>query len=144
MWGYFEGMKYDYNELLKSAREQIPKEILEHKRFEIPKVKGMVQGNKTIVMNLNQIANYLNRDVNHVLKFFSLELATFGQLEETRAVFVGKFSSDLLNSKLKKYANEFVFCPSCKKPDTKLVKKNRISFIKCMACGSRNPIKSIK
>jgi len=137
-------MKYDYKELLKSAREQLPKEVFEHKRFEIPKVKGMIQGNKTIITNLNQIAGFLNRDVEHVLKFFSLELATFGHFEENRAIFVGKFSADLLNGKLKKYMDEFVTCPSCSKPDTKLVKEDRISFIKCMACGSRNPIKSIK
>ena len=40
------------------------------------------------------------------------------------------------------YAHEFVFCPECGKPDTKLEKEDKFSFIKCLACGAKNYVKA--
>ena len=37
----------------------------------------------------------------------------------------------------------FVICPLCGKPDTKIIKEGGVGFIRCMACGSKNPVKGI-
>ena len=48
----------------------------------------------------------------------------------------------LINTKIQQYAEEFVICPTCKKPDTILKKEERITTIKCMACGAKHPVKA--
>jgi len=136
--------KYTYDELLKRAVSKLPKDVLEKKRFEVPKVTGMVEGNKTIVTNFIQIADFISRPTEHLLKFFANELGTSNMIENKRVVFIGKFSSSLLNTKLNKYIEEFVICPECKKPDTKLIKEDRVTFLKCSACGARRAVRSIK
>ena len=35
------------------------------------------------------------------------------------------------------------FCPECGKPDTNLVKEDRINFLVCEACGARTSVKSV-
>ena len=136
--------KSDYEKLLKRARGQLPKEVFEKPRFDVPKVSRDREGSKTLITNFSQICDYLNRDPKHVLKFLLRELATSGYVDGQRAVFIGRFSGDQLNEKIDKYVNEFVLCPVCKKPDTKIMKEARVALIKCMACGAREPVRSIK
>lgn len=133
-----------YEEMLKRAKEKLPREILEKSRFEPPKPASFIQGNKTILSNFTHIANYLNRDQKHFFKFLLKELATSGNIEGTKTIFVGRFSSKQLSEKIKKYIDEFVICPECRKPDTKIVKEDRISSLKCMACGAKRPVRAIK
>ncbi|MCW1297951.1 MAG: translation initiation factor IF-2 subunit beta [Candidatus Parvarchaeota archaeon] len=137
-------MEYDYNEMLERIYKNLPEKVRERVRFEIPKVESFIQGNRTIVTNLTHISNYLKRDINHLLKFLSRELATSGNIEDYRVIFTGRFPTSLLNSKIEKYVNEFVICAECKKPDTRFEKEDRITFIKCLACGARKPIRAIK
>ena len=110
-------------------------------RFEIPKAQGHVQGSKTIVTNFNQIVTILGREQQHLLKYLQRELATPASVDGPRLILNRKISSYLINLKIEQYVNTFVLCPDCKKPDTKLLKENKILFIKCMACGARHPVK---
>lgn len=135
---------YTYEELLKRARTQLPKEVFEKKRFEVPRVKGMIQGNKTVITNIHQISDILGRPINHLMKFLLRELATAGGVDASRVIFTGKFSSVQLNDKINKYVKEYVLCKECGKPDTKLVKDNRITFLKCLACGARRSVKTLR
>jgi len=135
--------KYDYEKLLEEAYAQLPKEIFESRRFEIPKTISFIEGKKTVVQNFKEIADILNRDVKHILKFFLRELATAGEIEGTRAVFKGQFSNYVLNDIVKRYANLYVICPECKKPDTKIVREGRFLFLVCEACGAKTPIKPL-
>jgi len=34
-----------------------------------------------------------------------------------------------------------IICPTCKSPDTRVEKENRITLLKCEACGARSPLK---
>ena len=47
-----------------------------------------------------------------------------------------------INEKIAQYANEFVFCPECGKPDSKLEKEGQLLYIKCSACGARHIVKA--
>ena len=111
-------------------------------RFEIPKATGHVQGNKTIVNNFLQIAKAFGRDKEQLLKYLQRELATPASIDGQRLVLGRKISSDFINSKIEQFANDFVLCKECKKPDTQIIKEDRVLFLKCTACGARHPIRS--
>jgi translation initiation factor 2 subunit 2 len=134
----------DYENLLKRARESMPKEVEMKKRFEMPKAEAFIQGNRTIITNMSSMADYLNRDINHLMKFLLRELATFGSIEGNRAVFTGSFQENKLNEKIALYVKEFVLCRDCGKPDTKLVKEDNHDYIKCMACQAKRPVTTLK
>lgn len=131
-----------YEELLSRARDKMPEIVMERERFEIPKVKGRVEGQRTVISNFQQIAETLRRDPEHLLKFVLRELAAPGELRRGLLFVRGKISASRINDKIRQYANEFVLCPSCGKPDTELVKEGEFMFLKCAACGNKQPVKS--
>jgi translation initiation factor 2 subunit 2 len=133
----------EYREMLKRAQSQLPSEILEHKRFEVPKPHSYVAGMRTVLANFKEICDALNREPHHVLKFLSGEMATAATMQGTRAIFQGKFSYDTFERLIQRYVNEFVMCAVCKRPDTKIVKERRLSFLVCEACGAKSPIRPV-
>ena len=132
----------DYEKLLERAQPKIPKKIKSKERFEIPKVKGHIEGTKTIVTNFIQIASTLHRYPQHILKYLLRELAAPGSIDGQRLILGKKINSAIINEKIEKYANEFVICKDCKKPDSQLLKEGRVLMLKCMACGAKHPIMS--
>jgi translation initiation factor 2 subunit 2 len=132
----------DYTELLKKAKKELPTESAVHERFEVPKVRGHLQGNRTVVSNFGQTASSLNRDVEHLLKYILKELATPGEFKNNVLIIGRKVSAQMINDKIDKYVREFVICKECKKPDTKLVKEGKILFLKCQACGAKQPVQA--
>ncbi len=132
-----------YRELLERAQTMLPEEKDTGERFEIPRVRSSVIGMRTIIHNFKELADALNRDPRHVLKFLTNEMATAGTLEEARATFQGKFPSDTLKRLVNIYTENFVICPVCKRPDTKIVKERRLFFLKCEACGAKSSIKAV-
>ena len=132
-----------YEQLLKRARERLPESVFEKERFEIPKVVGHLEGNKTILSNFLTIANVLRRPAEHLLKYVLKELATPGEIKRSGLLVLGaKHAASRINEKIKQYAHEFVLCPDCGKPDTEIKKEGDFSFMKCSACGSKHPVKS--
>ena len=133
----------DYKELLKQAREKLPKSVFEKERFEIPKIRGHIQGNKTILTNFLQVADVLGRKPEHLLKYILKGLATPGDIKKSGSVIIGtKVGAARINEKIRQYANGFVLCSECGKPDTKMEKEDKFTFLKCHACGARHPIKA--
>jgi len=135
-------MSYDYDELLERARSQLPKEIFEHKRFDIPDLEIITVGKRTIVRNFGDIAEALNRKPDHIMKFLTRELATAGDIEGRRAVFQGRFPDQKIVDRIQEYAREYVFCHECGKPDTHIIKQGRVHLLKCEACGARSSIRA--
>lgn len=133
-------MKYDYEELLKSARSQIPEVSSKHERLELPRLRHSVIGMRTIIYNFKEIADALNRDPQHLLKYLTREMATAATMQESRVIFQGKFSSETLGRLIQRYMENFVVCPVCKLPDTKIVKEKRLSFLICEACGAKSSV----
>lgn len=132
----------DYKELLKKAKEELPDSSEETSRFEIPLIKGHIQGNRTILSNFDKIAATLMRDPEHLLKYILKELATPGEIKKKGVIIGRKVSATMVNEKINSYAKEFVICKECGKPDTKLVREDRIMFVRCQACGARHPVKA--
>lgn len=131
----------NYDDLLTRAMEKVPKRVESTERFELPKVKGHLQGNKTVISNFLQISDLLQRKPEHLLKFLLKELATPGELQKTILIIGTKVNASRINDKIKQYADEFVICKECKKPDTKIIKEGEFTFLKCQACGAKHSIR---
>lgn len=127
----------DYEKLLEKAQEHIPDDVQTENRFEIPKVRGHIEGNKTIVTNFLNIAQTLGRKPAHFLKFILKELATPGEMYKGAAIFKSKVPARKINEKVQQYAEQFVLCKECGKPDTKITKEGNVYYVKCQACGAR-------
>ncbi|MFH1064558.1 MAG: translation initiation factor IF-2 subunit beta [Candidatus Woesearchaeota archaeon] len=134
----------DYANMLKKARSEMPESVFVSERFEIPKVKGHLQGNRTVISNFREVADTLGRSLEHMLKYLLKELATPGTFTRNSLVFGAKVPASRINDKIRKYAAEYVLCPDCGKPDTKIIKEGDLSFMKCQACGSKHQVKSLK
>ena len=129
--------------MLEDVRKNLPEAVSLKERFEIPKVLGHMQGNRTIISNFLQIASALRRDVEHLLKYTLKELATPGEIKKSGALILGtKVPASRVNEKIRQYANEFVLCFECGKPDTQIVREGELTYMKCIACGAKNIVKA--
>lgn len=126
--------------MLKLGMKQLPESALKKSRFEIPKVVGHIQGNRTVIANFKQIAGILNVDQAHFLKQLLKELATPGDIKPKGLLLGTKVSSSLINSKIRDYADKYVLCRECGKPDTAISSEKAVEFIKCNACGAKYPV----
>lgn len=133
----------DYEQLLKKAEQELPDKIISSERFVLEKIKGHLEGNKTVLVNVKKIAKDLGRDENHLLKYLLRELATPGKYVRDRVILGTKVAASIINKKIKKYASEFVYCSECGKPDTKLTEEKSVMYLKCLACGAKKPVKNI-
>jgi len=133
----------DYKKMLGDVRKNLPEVVFLKERFEIPKVIGHIQGNRTIITNFIQIASTLRRDINHLLKYVLKELATPGEVKKSGSLILGtKVPASRINEKIRQYANEFVLCFECGKPDTQIVREGELTYMKCTACGAKNIVKA--
>ncbi len=129
-----------YDALLDRALAGITRRGSSGERFDLPRAIVSVIGARTIVNNFAEIVDRLNRDPHHVLKYLAKEMATAGSYEGGKGYFQGKFSQETVNRLIGVYTNRFVICPVCKRPDTKVERRERLSFLVCEACGARSSI----
>ena len=136
-------MALSYEELLKKAQKELPEVIASSDRFKIENVRGHIEGNKTVLSNFTKIIKDMQRDPDHALKFILKELATPGKVDGDRTILGSKVPASKINKKIRKYASEYVLCPHCGKPDTKLMKQGNLTYLRCSACGTEHPLKGI-
>ena len=89
-----------YQELLEKLYKEVKPITSSSERFEVPQIKGHVEGVKTIVTNIFQIASLLRRKPEHLIKFLSRELAALSVIEGDRVIFNRKLHSEMINRKL--------------------------------------------
>ena len=133
----------EYEKLLDRALEGVPKAVFEETRFQIPGADVVVVGNRTTLKNFRGIAGALNREPEHLMKYLLRELGAAGNIEGNQAIFQGKFVKSAVDDRIKRYVEEFVLCHECGKPDTTLIKRERIQMLKCEACGARASVRSV-
>jgi translation initiation factor 2 subunit 2 len=136
-------MTYNYDDLLKRACEQMPEVSTKRERLELPRLFINTVGMRTIISNFKEVADALDRDPQHILKFLTREMATAATFHDSRAIFQGKFQRDSFERLLQRYLDSYVICPVCKRPDTKVAKEKRLSFLLCNACGAKSSIKQL-
>ncbi len=132
----------NYEKLLDNAYKNLKQTDSSSGRFEIPQIKGHHEGKKTILTNFFQIASHIRRNPEHFQKFILKELAASGHQDKDRLVLNIKVPSEKINQKIKQYVKEFVLCKECQKPDTELKKQGRLTFLHCLACGAKHPVRA--
>lgn len=136
-------MSFDYESLLKSAMEKVPKRESTGKRFKVPQVVVEAQGSRTAIKNFAEVASDLRREPAHIARFIAKELAAPASIQNGSLVLQAKVSRDVLQKKVEDYIKNFVYCRVCGEPDTKIEKEDRIVFIRCEACGARSVAKPV-
>lgn len=136
-------MTFNYDDLLKRASEQMPEVQAKKERLELPRIQIQTVGMRTTIANFKEIADALNRDPQHILKFLTREMATAATFHDSRAIFQGKFQRESFERLLQRYMEGYVVCPVCKRPDTNVIKEKRLTFLVCNACGAKSSIKQL-
>lgn len=133
----------DYAAMLGRAKEQLPETLRNRERFEIIKVKGLLQGNKTVLSNMLQIADQLNRPIEHLGKYLTKALAAKAELKQGYFILNAKIPSAKINEKITEYVDIFVMCKQCARPDTTMTKNGPAWMISCQACGAKYTAKGV-
>lgn len=133
-----------YEALLKKAYANVTEQSESTDRFIVPEAKVYIEGKTTVLENFAEIADVVRRDQDHLMKYLLGELGTAGKIDGIRAIFNGKFESTLINGLVKSYVDDYVICSECGKPDTRLVKDDRVLLLRCDACGGHRPVRKRK
>jgi len=130
----------DYNDLLEKGMEEAEENKSQGERFEVPDVDTRKQGSKTVITNFSDIVDTFGRDEKEFSKYVQNEVGTAGHIEGKELVLNGEFRRGTIQGKIQQYADEYVFCPECDSPDTKIVKEKGVEMMKCQACGARSSL----
>ena len=134
----------DYEKMLDRLYASLPERTKRHERFEMPAAESFMQGHKTIVKNFTSILKVLNRDKKHLFKYLAKETASAAAIDDNgRLVLNGKFNREQVNKLIASYIVQFILCPECKRPDTKVVEKQGVRMLKCEACGALSSVKGL-
>ena len=134
--------KSEYESLLNRIKDNLSdKKDDAQTRFELPTVDVMWEGHKTFLRNFSEFPKVLRRDPDKVLQYLSKEFAVPAERIGDKAMFIGKRDPDDFTRLFQIYVKDYVECPTCKSPDTKIMKENRISFLVCEACGAKSTLK---
>mmetsp|Transcript_482 Transcript_482/g.680 ORF Transcript_482/g.680 Transcript_482/m.680 type:complete len:410 (+) Transcript_482:87-1316(+) len=109
-------------------------------RYKMPKlvtkIEGRGNGIKTVIVNMVDVAKALRVKPGYSTKFFGIELGAQSKFnaKTERAIVNGAFQANDLQKLLDKFIDNFVLCPRCKLPETKLKIRSNIKY-DCAACG---------
>ncbi|KCZ79990.1 hypothetical protein H312_02611, partial [Anncaliia algerae PRA339] len=113
-------------------------------RYKMPALeikKEGKSGQKTILLNLNEISRDLKRNPNLILKFLSIELGSQTKAEKNSYKINGNFSSDLLQQLIYDFIDKYIICLRCNNPETFYIEERRDEvFRECYACGYKSKI----
>ncbi|DAC67041.1 TPA: translation initiation factor IF-2 subunit beta [Candidatus Thalassarchaeaceae archaeon] len=132
---------FEYDALLDRARDRIPKDISERNRWTMPPPEILVEGSQTILRNFAAIVDSMDRDPNHVYQYLVNELGTSGTREQVRVLFKGRIPPKRIKEKLVGYVKAYILCEQCRAPDTRFIKEDRTTLLKCQACGATRPVR---
>ena len=133
--------KDDYEKLLKRIENNISQQTDSVSRFELPMVDVTWEGKKTILRNFIEFPKAFRRDPTIILQYLSKEFAVPAERVGDKVIFVGKRDPEDFKRLFEIYLKDYIECPTCTSPDTKVKKEHRISFLICEACGAKSTIK---
>ena len=134
--------KAEYENLLKRIQDNLSKKKKgTDKRFELPPVDIMWEGQRTFFRNFLDFPKILRRDPEKILQYLSKEFAVPAERMGEKAIFVGKRAPEDFTRLFQIYLKDYVECPTCTSPDTRIEKEKRIPFLICEACGAKSPLK---
>ncbi|CAI7637286.1 unnamed protein product [Penicillium palitans] len=106
------------------------------------KVEGKGNGIKTVVVNLNSVAQSLSRPPAYLIKYFGFELGAQANAKpsDERWIINGSHDAPKLQDYLDGFISKFVLCKKCKNPETDVFIKDEKITLDCKACGQRSDV----
>jgi translation initiation factor 5 len=106
------------------------------------KIEGKGNGIKTVIVNLNSVAQSLSRPPEYVIKYFGFELGAQANAKPTddRWIINGAHDAPKLQDYLDGFISKFVLCKKCRNPETDVVVKDNRIVLDCKACGQRSEV----
>lgn len=102
----------------------------------ITKYEGRGNGQRTILMNIDEISKELNRGIIEIVTFLA---CSFGCQhicnKEQQYVLYGTHLSENIQTNIYEYIKLFVLCNNCRNPETKYTLENNNICLKCDACS---------
>ncbi len=137
--------KSTYESLLKRLQDKTGNQTKKStSRIELPNPDVMWVGkNKTIFRNFGDFPKVMRRDPEKVLLYLAKEFGSAAYIAGEKGIFVGKKEPSQFLSLFERYMKDYVMCPVCNSPDTKIERVKRMGFLVCEACGARSSIKGI-
>lgn len=136
--------KPTYENLLKRIQSKtVNQEKKSVPRLELPRPDIIWVGRKTIFRNFADFPKGMRRDPEKVLLYLAKEFGSAAYIAGEKGIFVGKKEPSAFMSLFERYMKEYVMCPVCNSPDTKIERVKRLSFLVCEACGAKSSIKGI-
>jgi translation initiation factor 2 subunit 2 len=133
-------MEYDYEENLDRALDAVPEFGGSDERLQVPDAEAQPDGAFTRLTNIDEIAEALARDPEHLHSAIQRELGTNGQFSENWARYNGNFSGEVFDDAVDAYIQEYVTCSECGLPDTRLTMEDGTQMLRCEACGAFRPV----
>ena len=115
-----------YEKLLKRIEKNISKVSDSTNRFELPTVDVTWEGKKTILRNFIEFPKALRRDATIIMQYLSKEFAVPAERVGDKVIFVGKRDPEDFKRLFEIYLKDYIECPTCTSPDTKVEKEHRI------------------
>ena len=136
--------KSSYESLLKRLQSKTVNQTKRStSRIELPSPQIMWVGNKTIFRNFMDFPKVMRRDPEKVLLYLAKEFGSAAYIAGEKGIFVGKKEPSAFMSLFERYMKDYIMCPVCNSPDTKIERVKRLSFLVCEACGAKSSMKGI-
>ena len=129
----------NYEDQLDRALEETPGIEGSADRFSLPDPNVRQEGNVTVFENFQATLDDLDRADDHVMKYLQNELGTSASIDESgRLRLTGDFKAPRVREALESYTDDYVLCPECGLPDTRIERENGAELLRCEACGARS------
>jgi len=114
-------------------------------RYKMPRIQIKVEGNgngiKTVICNINGVAERIARLVDYPMKFFAYELAATSKFKDEKWILTGSFNQEKIQDCVFDFIKRFVLCKSCRNPETVIrVDKKKNIYLDCKACSRSTDI----
>ena len=141
---------YEYKEMLSRIvarlRASNPDLVGAPRKFAVKPPQVHREGKqKAVFVNFMEICKGLKREPDHLLAFLLAELGTTGSIDGSKRLIIrGRLQQKHIESILRRYIAEYVTCSLCRSPHTRLVKENRLFFLRCENCGASRSVAPVK
>ena len=116
-------------------------------RYKMPPLELRNKGNKTVIMNLDEVAASVDRPPAMIMAHFKSQLGTGIECSGDRFIINGIHKVETLQEILYHFISNYVLCRQCLNPETTITnsKSNTAVYeMKCKACGFMQPRKMSK
>lgn len=117
-----------------------------HYRYTMPSLsirhEGRGNGQKTVIVNLKDVSDALDRPLEILVKYFGIELNSQSrhESESDRVIINGNHTVANLQTVVNTFIDMYVLCPNCSLPETDMGLRKEVIRHKCRSCGAKEQV----